>query len=135
MDGHWFTSHLFAVELGEDDEVNPGVYGRQLAAWLKNQLEQRGYAVEPVIAEDWGRCLMLSRNPFRLWVGCGNTQHHPSGDVGGGEIIWHCFPAAEVPFFGRLFGKPDTASALSRLNEELGSILGQHPAITMVSEP
>ena len=64
MDGYWFTSKLFTVEAGEDEEVNPGRYGRQLATWLKAQLEQRGYGVEPVITEDWGRCLMLSRDPF-----------------------------------------------------------------------
>jgi hypothetical protein len=135
MNGYWFTSHLFAVEPGEDDEVNPGMYGRQLADWLKGQLEGRGYAVEPVIAEDWGRCLMLSRDPFLLWVGCGSIHFHSADIVESTEIVWHCFPEAEVPFFRRLFGKPDTGPELSRLNEHLRSILEQNPAIKMVDEP
>ena len=81
MNGYWFTSSLFKIEPGEDEEINPGCYGRQLAVWLKKQLEERGYSVEPIINEDWGRCLMCSRDPFMLWVGCGNMDAKPRGDV------------------------------------------------------
>jgi hypothetical protein len=133
MDGCFFTSKLFAVEAGEDEDINPGRYGRQLAIWLKAQLERRGYRVEPIIAEDWGRCLMLFRDPFLLWVGCGNVDDsadEPPGD----EIVWHCFPAAEVPLFKRLFSKPDTGSALSKLHADLFAILSAEPAITLVEE-
>jgi len=66
MDGYRFTSDLFEIEPGEDEQINPRRYGRQLASWLKAGLESRGYSVEPVIAEDWGRCLMCSRDPFLL---------------------------------------------------------------------
>ena len=134
MDGYWFTSKLFAVESGEDEEVNPGRYGRQLATWLKAQLEQRGYGVEPVINEDWGRCLMLSRDPFLLWVGCGNVDEageDPTDD----KIIWHCFPAAEAPLLKRFFGKPETTAALSKLDAVLHDILSTTPAVTLVPEP
>ena len=135
MDGYWFTSNLFTVEPGEDEEINPGRYGRQLAMWLKAQLEQRGYSVEPVITEDWGRCLMLSRDPFLLWVGCGNVDDSEVDGPINGKITWHCFPAAEVPFFKRLFGKADTSAALSKLDADLHTILSAEPAITLVAEP
>jgi hypothetical protein len=29
--GFWFSSSLFAVEAGEDEDANPGRYGRRLA--------------------------------------------------------------------------------------------------------
>jgi hypothetical protein len=135
MGGYWFTSDLFTVEPGEDGEVNPGRYGRQLAIWLKARLEQRGYGVEPIIAEDWGRCIMLSRSPFLLWVGCGNVDESTPDDPTSGKITWHCFPAAEVPLLKRLVGKPDTSVALSKLDADLRSILGTEPAITLVDEP
>jgi hypothetical protein len=135
MDGYWFTSSLFKLEPGEDEEINPGRYGRQLAIWLKVQLEQHGYNVETVIAEDWGRCLMLSRDPFSLWVGCGNVDD-PTANVPSSEnIVWHCFPAAEVPFLKRIFGKPDTTAALSKLDAELRAIFSAEPAITLLAEP
>lgn len=135
MDGYWFTSNLFTVEAGEDEDINPGRYGRQLAIWLKAQLEQRGYSVEPIIAEDWGYCLMLSRDPFLLWIGCGNmdspTLHNAIDD----RITWHCFSFAEIPFFKRLFGKLDTSAAVSKLNADLYAILSAEPAITLVAHP
>jgi hypothetical protein len=67
MKGYRFTSLLFKIEPGEDEEINPSRYGRQLSIWLKKQLEGRGYSIEPIINEDWGRCLMCSREPFMLW--------------------------------------------------------------------
>jgi len=135
MDGYWFTSDLFTVEPGEDEETNPGRYGRQLAIWLTAQLEQRRYSVEPVIAEDWGRCLMLSRSPFLLWVGCGNVDESAEEGPSKNSITWHCFPAAETPLFKRLFGKPDTSAAFSKLDADLRTILCAEPAIKLVAEP
>ena len=135
MEGYWFTSNLFSVEPGEDEEINPGRYGRQLALWLRTQLEKRGYSVEPVIAEDWGRCLMLSRKPFLLWVGCGNVDESVDDDPSNNRVIWHCFSSAEVPLFKRLFTRLDTATALSKLDADLHAILNAEPAIRLVSEP
>lgn len=133
MDGYWFTSSLFEVESGEDKDINAGRYGRQLAVWLKSQLESRGYNVEPIFAEDWGRCLMCSRHPFPLWVGCGNTDAAPS--VLPRQIIWHCFPVAEIPLWKRFFKTSDTATALVALNAALHAILVEQPQITLVEEP
>jgi hypothetical protein len=135
--GYWFTSSLFEIEPGEDDESNPRVYGRQLAVWLKERLEKSGYTVEDVINEDWGRCLMCSRRPFMLWVGCGNVSDNQTAKPGDHppvreDVTWHCFAAAEVPFWKRLFRKVDPAPAVSKLDADLGSILHSEPAIRLV---
>jgi hypothetical protein len=134
-----FKSALFEVELGEDEEINPRMYGRQLANWLKIQLERKGYEVEPVIAEDWGRCLVVSRDPFMLWVGCGNMMDFTAKENDPlpmkENIIWLCFVEAEVPLLKRLFKKPDTAPALNKLDADLSSILNSEPRITLVDEP
>lgn len=140
MDGYWFTSSLFEIEPGEDEDINPRMYGRQLAVWLKTKLEQRGYDVEPIIAEDWGRCLMCSREPFMLWVGCGNvvdygTAQQDDSPPAKETVIWHCFAAAEVSLWKRIIKKPDTATELSRLNDDLHAILAGEPSITLVSQP
>ncbi|QNP40186.1 hypothetical protein [Lysobacter solisilvae (ex Woo and Kim 2020)] len=140
MDGYWFTSTLFEIEPGEDEEINPRMYGRQLAAWLKTQLEQRGYDIEPVIAEDWGRCLMCSREPFTLWVGCGSvvdygTASHDDPPPAKENVIWHCFPMAEVPFWKRILKRPDTSTQVSRLDADLRAILNGEPTITLVAQP
>lgn len=140
MNGYWFTSSLFQVEPGEDEDINPGVYGRQLAVWLEKQLEGRGYSVEPILNEDWGRCLMCSRDPFMLWVGCGNAadpEQFGHAHIEG-ALVWHCFAASEVPFWKRLFDRsrrPDTVAAVSKLHRDLGAILADTSDIKMVAEP
>lgn len=140
MNGYWFTSSLFQIEPGEDEEINPGCFGRQLAVWLKKQLEGRGYSVEPIINEDWGRCLMCSRDPFMLWVGCGNAADPaPFGQAPHERaVVWHCFAAAEVPFWRRLFNplqRADTIATVSKLHRDLGAILADASDIKMVAEP
>jgi len=92
-DGYHFQSTLFEIEPGEDEEINPGRFGRQAAVWLKQKLEQKGYQVEDIINEDWGRCLMCQRTPFSLWVGVGNVEADSSET---GKMVWHCFVVAEL---------------------------------------
>ena len=140
MNGYWFTSTLFEIEPGEDEEINPRMYGRQLAVWLKAKLEERGYEIEPVITEDWGRCLMCSREPFMLWVGCGNVVDYDTAQRGDAppsneNVVWHCFSAAEVPLLRRIFKRPDTSVALSKLDQDLRTILSQEPRISLVAQP
>ena len=103
MDGYWFKSSKFEIEPGEDEEINSRMYGRQLAVWLKTRLEECGYEVEDIINEDWGRCLMCGRDPFRLWVGCGNVTDYETAKLGDEppakqEVTWHCVATAEVTF-------------------------------------
>ena len=140
MDGYWFKSTLFEIEPGEDGEINPRMYGRQLAAWLKVRLEQLGYEVEPVIAEDWGRCLMCSREPFMLWVGCGNVVDYDTAQPDDPppakeDVVWYCFATAEVSFLKRIFKKPDTSAQVSKLDADLRAILCGEPDIALVAQP
>ena len=137
MDGYWFKSSKFEIEAGEDEDINPGIYGRQLAIWLKSRLEESGYSVE-LIEEDWGRCLMCSWDPFRLWVGCANVWNPdlgPGQSPNKNDIVWHCFATAEVPFWKRLFGRVDTTSAVGELNANLARILAAESQIELVDEP
>ena len=138
-DGYWFTSPKFEIEIGEDDEINPRMYGRQLARWLKKQLEISGYVVEEIINEDWGRCLMCARDPFMLWVGCGSRPDYDTASPGDPppkheQVMWHCFVTAEVFFWKRFFRKIDTAPAVAKLHADLGSILMAEPTITLIED-
>jgi hypothetical protein len=139
-EGYWFKSSRFEIEPGEDDEINPGMYGRRLARWLKQRLEDKGYRVENIINEDWGRCLMCSREPSMLWVGCGNVTDYETAQPGDGppandSVIWHCFATAEVPFFKRLFRRIEAEPAVLKLHADLGEILRAEPEVTLVQEP
>jgi len=140
LEGYWFKSSKFEIERGEDEEINPRMYGRQLAVWLKARLEDRGYVVEDIINEDWGRCLMCGRDPFMLWVGCGSVtdcdtaqrgDNHPAKE----DVVWHCFAAAEVFFWKRLFRKIEAGPAVANLYADLGHIIRAEPEIILVEEP
>lgn len=139
-EGYWFRSSKFEIEPGEDDEINPRMYGRHLSVWLKARLEEHGYDVEDIINEDWGRCLMCSRRPFMLWVGCGNVTDYETAMPGDGppakeNIVWYCFATAEVYFWKRLFRKVETGPAVTKLHADLGRILRSEPEITLVEQP
>ncbi len=139
MNGYWFRSSLFDIDPREDEESNPRRYGRQLSQWLRTRLEQRGYAVADVFAEDWGWCVMCQFSPFSLWVGCGNMedfQARPEDPPPQKEsVVWHCFPAAKASFFARASRRADMAAALDRLDTDVREILTSDPNITLVSEP
>ena len=103
-----FKSDLFEIEAGEEDEVNPRMYGRQLTNWLRDQLIRRGRKIEFVSTEDWGRCIMCANDGFSLWVGAGSRTDYESAKTDdppplATEVVWNCFVAAEIPFWMRFF--------------------------------
>ena len=49
-----FRTDRFAPILPEDSQVNPQVYGAELAYWLASELAKRGVVTSYPIAEDWG---------------------------------------------------------------------------------
>ena len=134
-----FKSTLFQVQPGEDEETNLYRYGRQLAFWLGERLKAVGYAGVDVISEDWGWCVICSRRPFSLWVGCNNCETMETLEdperAQTEPIIWQCFVVAEVPFFRRLFRKPETKPSESKLQKELTQLLSSEPKIQMVECP
>lgn len=138
MKPYYFKSDLFEIESGEDQEINPGIYGKSLAFWLSRQLKAYGYEVE-IIEEDWGRCLICSRSPHLLWVGCGNVYNRKlikNGKVpAAGEVTWQCFVVEEVSFLKRLFSTPKTSPEKNNLYEVLGAILRNEKRIRIVEDP
>ncbi len=140
MEQVWFTSALFDVDPEEDKETNPGIYGKALAFWLKEKLVAAGRPDEDLIPEDWGWCVLCSRKPFMLWIGCGSVAADDSfeEDVlppSKENLVWTCFVQAEVPVFKKLFKKVDTTEEINALASDLRSILESDPGIMMVDEP
>ena len=140
MEQFWFTATLFEVDPEEDKETNPRIYGKALAFWLKEKLIAAGQPVEDVVPEDWGWCVLCSRKPFMLWIGCGNVDDgnetvEDDAPPPMEDIVWTCFVQAEVPFFKGLFKKPDTTQSVKALSSELKSILESEPRISRVEEP
>ena len=142
-------SDLFQVDPREDEETNPFCYGRSLAEWVRIKFQGLGYEPEPVIAEDWGWCVMLKRQPFLLWIGCGNDRSVFYSKVSpeekadfvpdGSDIEWTCLVGSDTPiwtsfFWKQLLGKVGTDQQVRTVTDQLREILSREPRIHVSSE-
>ena len=115
-----FRSDRFAPILPEDSQVNPEVYGAELAWWLTSELAAHGVITSYPIAEDWG------------WF----IEYSGSEDS---EFALHCYNVdgsrdrwllALRPFGRRMFGRDRPDAALARpLLDALRAVLGSEPTI------
>ena len=49
-----FRSSKFPPYEGEEQQINPGLWGKRLAEYLVQKLAERGIETEEMVAEDWG---------------------------------------------------------------------------------
>ena len=120
-----FQTDFFKPIEGEEEETNPGRYGKQLAEWLAEKLQERGIVVEGVIPEDFGWVVMVSRKPFMLWLGCGNTD--------GSITEWSVFPVAEPSIFQRIFKRVNPASEVEKLKVHVAELVASIPGVSNVT--
>lgn len=146
----WFRTDMFAVDPKEDEETNPFCYGKELACWLESRFRERGYSPEPVFPEDFGWCVMLSRESGRLWIGCGNMRSElyeqipPEKKLGfvpdGAKLTWTAFVATDKPAWSFRAAKRRAAieqleHAAARAAAGLEDILKSERRILLVEEP
>lgn len=116
-----FSSSHFPIVPGEDEETNPGIYGKALADWVARQLRLRGVPVETIIAEDFGRCVMVKRRPFLLWVACASLDDT--------KDRWQMFISLEFGWLARFFGRADPAAELERLRTNFRALVTEVPGV------
>ena len=122
---HVIRTTEFPIQPGEDEETNPGVYGRALADYLVAQLRGRGVEVEKLVPEDFGYCIMLRREPLRLWIACGNRA--------GCTDEWIAFAVAEGGLLGGVVGTIHPAQEIDRISQMLGEIMRAAPGVESYS--
>jgi hypothetical protein len=120
-----FRSDTFPPYDGEEEEINPGVWGKRLAEYLQEALPQKGIKVTGIGAEDWGWMVELENEEFPLWIGCG----HQGGDYD--EFL--CFIEPSKPFIRKWFKKIETNIQVNRVSESLRKILESNPDIRDIS--
>ncbi len=114
-----FTSTRFGIEPGEDAETNPGIYGRGLAEWVAEKLDSRGVPVLGIKAEDFGRCVMLSSWPFKLWVACASLD--------GSHSRWQMFIGVEVNPIWKLFTRVEPEPEVRELRKQFRAVVAEIP--------
>lgn len=121
-----FESSAFAATPGEDQETNPGIYGKALALWLVAQLRTAGFMAGDVVAEDFGWCVPVESNPHTLYVVCASTD--------GNADRWRVFAFAEGGILARLLGKDRRAESLAALFSAVQLCLMSAPRIHSLRE-
>lgn len=116
-----FCSDRFPASEGEDEEVNPGRFGKRLAEYLAGRLPAHGFQIKSVAAEDWGWRISLFNDGFDLWIGCGNSEEHPDAFL--------CFSEPHSPVIRRLFRKIDTADRVTALQQAMDAVLEEPPGV------
>ena len=141
MQGYWFRSRRFRVEPGEDRPVSPGIYGRQLAHWLRDGLAGRGYPNAQVRQEEWGWCVIARQRPHLLWIGCGSVDDDTDTAAPPGSIafaatrLWHCHAAMERSWLTFWLDRGAADAALADLDLALRGLLLAEPGIQQVDPP
>ena len=116
-----FRSKKFPPYEGEEEQINPGLWGKRLAEYLVEHLTGTGIETGEPNAEDWGWYIPVQNERFRLAICCG----HQDGD----DDEFLCFTDPATPVVKKLFKKIDASEELGRLVAELERILSSDPDI------
>ncbi len=120
-----FRSNKFPPYENEEEEINPGLWGRRLAEYLVAKLLEKGIDIEEFAIEDWGCYIPVKNERFRLAVCCG----HQYGD----DDQFLCFTDPSTPVVKKLFRKINATNELQRITNTLDEILNSDPDIREVS--
>jgi hypothetical protein len=113
-----FVSAHFPADPDEEELINPGRWGRRLAAFLAEGLRTRGLCADVPRPTDWGwRIDVAAGAPFRLWIGCCNLD-----ESGEGYLV---FVEPSRPHVRRLFRKLATAPYVEPIAEALRAALAE----------
>ena len=112
-----FRSNKFPPYAGEEEQINPGLWGKRLAEYLVQKLSEKGIQTDEIIPEDWGWYIPIRNegSGVRLAVCCG----HQDGE----DDEFLCFTEPSRPVIKKLFKKIDATVQLARLTDALQQIL------------
>ena len=116
-----FKSDKFPPYEGEEEEINPGLWGKRLAEYLQEKLLVHSINVTCIAPEDWGWMVELVNEEFPLWIGCGHQD--------GTNDEFLCFIEPSKPVIRKGFKNIDTTVQVSRVSDALVKILESDSAI------
>ncbi len=116
-----FRSSKFPAYEGEEEEINPGLWGKRLTEYLAQKLAERGIETEEYAVEDWGCYLPVKNEGFRLALCCG----HQNGD----DDQFLVFTDPSTPRVKKFFRTIDATAQLTRLLDAVREILASDPDI------
>ena len=117
-----FRSNKFPPYEGEEEQINPGLWGKRLAEYLQPKLREHGIEAGEFYSEDWGWAIPIEHEAFPMWIGCGH-QYEP-------DDAFLVFIEPSKPQIRKgLFKKIDTRADVERVAAALDMILRADPDI------
>jgi hypothetical protein len=110
---------------GEDELMNPDLWGKRLAEYFVATLPVHGLVAGEPIAEDWGWYVPIKVNGAALALCCG----HQYGD----DDEFLVFTDPPEPVTRKLFKQVDVTAELTHLVQAVDAILSTDPAIQDLS--
>ena len=110
---------------GEDELINPGLWGKRLAEYFVAKLPAHGLEADEPIAEDWGWYVPIEIDGAALALCCG----HQDGD----DDEFLVFTDPQEPVTRKFFKKIDVTAQLTRLVGVVDAILSADPDIRELS--
>ena len=120
-----FRSNKFPPYEGEEERINPGLWGQRLAEYLVAKLPDHGLAAGEPIAEDWGWYVPVEVDGARLALCCGRQS--------GEDDVFLVFTDPQQPVVRKLLKKVDITAQLTRLVAAVNAILSADPDIHSVT--
>jgi hypothetical protein len=105
----------------EEQQTNPGIFGKRLAEFLRNKLRAEGIKTQEPVAEDWGWSVPVANESFRMWIGCGRYQEYPDGFL--------LFIEPHAPYIRRSLKKLDIRDRVTALQQAIDRVLAEEPGI------
>lgn len=116
-----FRSSKFPPYEGEEEQINPGLWGKRLAEYFAEKLAGKGIATDGLVAEDWGWFVAVQNEGFPLGLCVGHQD--------GADDEFLCFTEPSGPIVKKLFKKIDVTAELTRLTRAVEEILAADPEI------
>jgi hypothetical protein len=111
-----FHSSKFPPYDGEQEQINPGIWGKRLAEYLQVRLRGSGIKTGEIYSEDWGWAIPIEHDAFPLWIGCGH-QYEP-------DDAFLVFIEPSKPTIRKgLFKKVDTRADVEQVAKAIDQIL------------
>jgi hypothetical protein len=117
-----FRSAKFPAYPGEEEEINPNLWGKRLAEFLRDNLQLQGIQTEEIFAEDWGWIVPVTHPSVFVWIGCEHYQEYPDGYL--------VFIEPSKPVVTKsLFKKINMVPTITQIADAMDKILSSDPEI------
>jgi hypothetical protein len=116
-----FRSDRFPPVDGEEQLINPNLWGKRLADFLREGLRSEGFETNKPIPEDWGWIVPVINKLFPLWIGCGHYAEYQDGFL--------CFIEPHTPVVWKFLKRVDTRDRIEALRQAMDKVLSEEAGI------